>query len=100
MPKPGLFVTLAVASLVTGLAAGGPAARAQEAGSLSYHVVQEGQVVVVECDQFGRLVSQPCPPASDSRLEAIQKQAGGAQVMNLDGQVLTPNGWEYPPPRQ
>jgi hypothetical protein len=93
MSKPWRFVAHAAASLlIAGTAAASLAQDAQPPGSLSYHVVQVDSprrpVVVVECDDYGRLVSQPCPPAE--KLTGIQAKVGGLEVRDLHNRQLLP----------
>jgi hypothetical protein len=78
MSKPWRLVAHAAASL---LIAGTPVASlAQDAQPSDSPSAQQ----VVECDRFGHLVSQPCPPAADQNASA---QDAGA--VNLDGERVS-----------
>jgi hypothetical protein len=78
MSKPWKLVAHAAASLlVAGTAAASLAQDAQPSES-------PGAPQVVECDRFGHLVSQPCPPSAEQGA-----QAQGAGAVNLDGEQVS-----------
>jgi hypothetical protein len=78
MSKPWMLVAHAAASLlIAGTAAASLAQDAQPSDS-------PGAQQVVECDRFGHLVSQPCPPAAGQ-----DPQAQGAGAVNLDGERVS-----------